>query len=347
MTFTDVLKEILLTVKKPLTPQEIRSVIKDKYTQHYGTSSHINNVCKGHYKDLEHALLAKIYSTVRTNSTFFCDTDNKPMRISLQKREVDLVPKSERVPRKNNDTNEADLIKNIRHYYRRSLAVMKDFGGPSIYFHIQAIRELENEFLSDRHIEMIYATLASWGMHKMGDPYLTKAKLVDFYDFKNSILSHKEQLKQLSGLRMDSCNQVQYEKYIENLENIYFNLKVSISEATIVAHSKTLAHILPDLIPPIDRQYTIRFFTQERSNIFSVSGKYKSVTLPQDKSAQFSDFKTYCCKIKSLYDRIEYRIFTIDKQSFNTSYPKIMDNIIMAFIKDVEKPSKNGNRNEL
>lgn len=38
-------------------------------------------------------------------------------------------------------------------------------------------------------------------------------------------------------------------------------LRASTSSTQIVAGSKTLHHILPDLIPPIDRQYTLRFFT--------------------------------------------------------------------------------------
>jgi hypothetical protein len=36
---------------------------------------------------------------------------------------------------------------------------------------------------------------------------------------------------------------------------------VSTSQTQIVAGSKMLHHLLPDLIPPIDRQYTFRFFT--------------------------------------------------------------------------------------
>jgi hypothetical protein len=75
--------------------------------------------------------------------------------------------------------NEDELIMRLHYYYDLSIAVMKDFGGPSVYFHIQAIKEQATNFLSDRHIEMIYATLASWGMHRMGDPDQTKAKMVE------------------------------------------------------------------------------------------------------------------------------------------------------------------------
>lgn len=166
--------------------------------------------------------------------------------------------------------NEDDLISNLNYYYDRSMTVLNDFGGPSVYFHTQAVREHDANFLSDRHIEMIYATLASWGMHRMEGPSRYKSENVEFEDFKQSILSHSDDLQQARRLKMDSCTQEQYEQSIESLKEVYFSLKVSISNATIVAHSKTLAHILPNLIPPIDRQYTVRFFTQDNKDFFQI-----------------------------------------------------------------------------
>ncbi|MEA2074417.1 MAG: hypothetical protein U9O85_01580 [Euryarchaeota archaeon] len=236
--------------------------------------------------------------------------------------------------------NEDDLIRRLKHYYDLSLAVLKEFGGPSVYFHVQSIKEQESNFLSDRHIEMIYATLASWGMHRMGDPEDTKAKMVEFVDFKQSIVEQRRKLQEFVPMKMESCTQEQYEGYLEKIKDIYCALRVSISDATIVAHSKTLAHILPHLIPPVDRQYTIRFFTQDNKQFFTKSGKYRLVNLPQGLDAQFADFKKYACWIKALFDRCNRQMFTIDKNSFNTSYPKIMDNLIMAFVKDVPKPEK-------
>jgi len=157
-------------------------------------------------------------------------------------------------------------------------------------------------------------------------------------DFRQSILSHRERLHQFCALRMDECTEDQYEKYIDDLGHIYRTLRVSISEATIVAHSKTLAHIIPNLIPPIDRQYTVRFFTQDNKQFFTSSGKFRPVNLPHGINPQFADFKNYCCRIKRIFDRSDRHLFTIDKETFNTSYPKIMDNLIMAFVKSVPKP---------
>jgi len=327
MTLTNAIKNILSLTANPLTPQEIKALVKEKYPYLYGTVSHISNVEKGHYKNLDHALLAQIYTIVKTSSNFFCDESSKPLKVSLKRKELNSRIK-----------NEDDLLSKLGHYYKRSLDVSKDFGGPSIYFHIQAIKEQETNFISERHIEMIYATLAAWGMHKMGDPDYTKTKMINYSEFKKSILIHGEELRRLRHIVMHQVSLKDYKDYIDNLEQIYHNLKVSISESTIVANSKTLAHILPQLVPPIDRQYTVRFFTQEYKSFFTKKGKYKSVYLPKGISEQFADFKKYCCLIKALFDKCKHQIFTIDKESFNTSYPKIMDNLIMAFVKDVPKP---------
>jgi hypothetical protein len=233
--------------------------------------------------------------------------------------------------------NEVELVRDIKHYYAESLQVFRDFGGPSVYFHTQAIEEQHRDFMSARHIEMIYATLASWGMHRMGDPEDTKAKMVEYVDFERSLSSQRDFLSRYRDLRMDGCKEGEYRNCINELMGAYETLKVSISNATIVAHSKVLAHILPDLVPPIDRQYTVRFFTQDNKDFFIKSGKYKSVNLPTTPKRQFSDFSDYCVRIKKMFDQCDRGIFEINT-SFNTSYPKVMDNVIMAFVKSVPKP---------
>jgi len=260
--------------------------------------------------------------------------------ITKDRNRIWLEPKPGTYSEGGNTRNEDDLIANIDHWYERSLEIWKKFGGPSVYFHVQAIKEQATAFLSDRHVEMIYATLASWGMHKMGDPDVTKTKMVEFPEFKEAIIQYRDQLRQSYYLRMDSCSQEQYQEYVDNLRQIYCALKVSISDATIVAHSKTLAHILPNLIPPVDGMHTVRFFTQDKKDFFTKAGKYRAISLPHNIGDQFSDFKKYCCRIKMLFDRSDHQLFIITKKSFNTSFPKIMDNLILAFVKDVPKPEK-------
>lgn len=92
MSFTDAVKEILFSESSPMTPQEIRESIKSKYPDFYGTESYQRNVERGNYQNLDHALLAQIYSLVRSNDSFFCDKGQKPMRISLIDETEEPIP---------------------------------------------------------------------------------------------------------------------------------------------------------------------------------------------------------------------------------------------------------------
>lgn len=235
-------------------------------------------------------------------------------------------------------TNAQNLITNIGNYYNQSLKVLNEFGGPSIYFHAQCIKEQHTLFLSNRHIELIYATLASWGMHRMGDPKTTKTKLHEFKEFKASIICSKSVLRELTEIEYTDIDENDYLSLIQGLKGVYSKLMVSISNATIVGHSKTLAHILPNLIPPIDRQHTIRFFTQDKSEFFYRNGKYRLVQVPNGLDAQFDLFAEICLKMKKLFEQADRKMFTLNPDTFNTSYPKIMDNLIIAFVKSVQKP---------
>lgn len=95
MSFTDAVKEVLFSESSPMTPQEIRKKIKSDYPEFYGTESHHRNVERGHYQSLDHALLAQIYSLVRTNDSFFCDKSHKPMKISLIGEGEEPIPSIE------------------------------------------------------------------------------------------------------------------------------------------------------------------------------------------------------------------------------------------------------------
>jgi hypothetical protein len=66
-----------------MTPQQIRETVKANYPDFYGTESHHRNVEKGHYKDLDHALLAQIYVASRTGGQIFVDRSQKPIRLTL------------------------------------------------------------------------------------------------------------------------------------------------------------------------------------------------------------------------------------------------------------------------
>lgn len=233
----------------------------------------------------------------------------------------------------NNRKNYNALKTNYKQYLKESEKIGDFFGGPSLYFHNRALEEREKNFLGDTHIEMIYAALAAWGMHRMGE---TKAKMADFEEFKKSILEHKETFLELKELRIEEIKVDDLESVINKINKICSNLKSSISNSSLVGNSKTIAHILPNLVPPIDRQYTIRFFKTEPSKFLNKKGKFKPV--PNFKSNEENEYfkyimyKTYDF-IKHIKSDPEIKI----EKPFNTSLPKIFDNLIVTYVRSVRE----------
>ena len=90
MTFADVVKQILVSHGAPMTPQDIKEKIIHEYPDYYGTESHKRNVERGHYQNVDHALLAQIYSVVKTNDSFFCDRTTRPLKVSIVDQEEEI-----------------------------------------------------------------------------------------------------------------------------------------------------------------------------------------------------------------------------------------------------------------
>jgi len=200
------------------------------------------------------------------------------------------------------------------------------FFGPSVYFHnkvINLVRNNDHELLleDERFVEYVYATLASWGMHRMGPK---GSKMRDFKDFMESILSNKSLFLKLKRHRLDNLTERSKREVFEVLERLFQNLKIMQSGSNLVGNSKVIHHLLPDLIPPIDRQYTMRFFYG------NLKSKYTPLFRKEEETDLFLDIVGYfgvICKRLDLteddYDQTK---------SFNTSIPKVIDNAIIGFV---------------
>jgi len=147
------------------------------------------------------------------------------------------------------------------------LLVPESFNGPPNYFSQKALIEGKNNFLGECHLELIYATLVAWGMHRVGK---NGPKMPEFDDFKKSIKNNKTVLKELQDKRIEVLSFCEFMEIMNKLNALCFGengISASITKAKVVSSSKTLAHILPNLVPPIDRQYTARFFDFNGTNL--------------------------------------------------------------------------------
>jgi hypothetical protein len=235
--------------------------------------------------------------------------------------------------------NSERFLADQRTYFSGSYKGFCDFGGPCVYFHRECIHAGHEAFLSERHIEMLYATLTAWGMHRMGDTEKAKTKLTEWRVFRDSLLARVDALKSFQGVTLVNLSESEYSEAISNLQSSYRVLKLSVSDATIVANSKALFHLLPDLIPPIDRQYTVRFFTQKPQQWRNRKGKFTTVTLPKDLDGQFRLFRTICLKVKRLADRIDPDLLQRERNQNDVSAPKAIDNAIVNYVRIVAATS--------
>ena len=122
--------------------------------------------------------------------------------------------------------------------------------GPSLHFHrraLEARRDHDFALFSDS----VYAMLASWGMHRMD----RGARMADFEIFLASLHVVWAKAAALEGKTPGMLNEIDW----ANLKGIFLEIRCMDSKASIVGNTKVMAHLLPELVPPIDRKYTLKF----------------------------------------------------------------------------------------
>jgi hypothetical protein len=143
-----------------------------------------------------------------------------------------------------------DILTNAEKYHDKFYEVEK-FRGPSLYFHRRTL-EIINSPNFELYLEFIYATLASWGMHRMGKG---GSKMQSFDIFKNSIMEIREQIEQAREIKYQNMKDADWEL----LKEVFCNINVMASGTRLVGNSKVMAHMIPNIVPPIDREYTLRY----------------------------------------------------------------------------------------
>lgn len=83
MKLSEAVYKVISNAEGPVTPQFVRDEIKRLYPDLYGTDMAKNNVEKGNYHDLDHALLAPIYTVCRKDERYLIDRSTKPFRVSV------------------------------------------------------------------------------------------------------------------------------------------------------------------------------------------------------------------------------------------------------------------------
>jgi hypothetical protein len=169
----------------------------------------------------------------------------------------------------------------------------------------------------------------------MGDAETTKTKLTEWRQFHGSIFAQSSGLEQFRACSFLNMSETDYSDAVLQLRPYYQALELSVSEATIVVNSKAFYHLFPEFVPPIDRQYTIRFFTQVPERWRDAKGKFRIISLPPGIGAQFDLFHKTCVDIKRLADRVDPALLENERRLHGVMAPKALDNAIVNYIRIV------------
>jgi hypothetical protein len=209
-----------------------------------------------------------------------------------------------------------DLAANFAQYLgefeKRSI-----FGGPSVHFHVRAIERrrthdtVRSAIADTELLELVYATLASWGMHRMGP---AGAKMVAFDFFCEGIRRQIDRLEELEPLVISDLDDPV--AVAGTIWRAVSDARLSASATQIVAGTKTLHHLLPDLIPPVDREYTIRFCHENKMMNMGDEAALKEV-YPV---------------LAEIATRAGDHLMVNDRSPMNTSRTKILDNAIIGYV---------------
>ena len=195
---------------------------------------------------------------------------------------------------------------------------------PGNYLYRKICKENDiNRKFEDKFIELIYVTLSAWNMNSRG------AKLSDFEDFKSSIKTNKNQIVNLSKYRIEKIREIEFDMITWRLKHLFDNLKLvgknknNKEKPRLVTFSKTMHFLLPDLVVPIDRTYTLKFF-------------YGNKSINPKLNLQFQKFLHIFKECSNFASKSKLNSKLDD--NWNQNIPKIIDNIIIGY----QKLNKNG-----
>jgi len=212
-----------------------------------------------------------------------------------------------------------DLVANCDIYHENYYST-NTFSGPSLHFHNRALKASNEE-----KPELIYALLVSWGMHRMGGG----AQMNDYKKFSESLEACMDYIIPCISKNIEDISEIEFNQ----LENVFKIFDPMHSKPKIVAISKVLAHYLPNLIAPIDNEYTFRFVSQ-------------LPYMPRNWE-EFEIFKYIHLKLfKVVIANKEFKLSAVNWINNNdfpwdTSYLKIVDNLIIGNIIHRKKEGKN------
>lgn len=189
--------------------------------------------------------------------------------------------------------NSEPLDSKMLSWHKRTMGLRKDLGGTA--------KSIE----SDGYMRSLYSTLDAFGMNKQA------AKLKRYDIFAASVREYKRDIVALERVGVAQIDA----DVTRQLWRIIQGMELSWTKSQTVTGSKTLHHLLPQLLPPIDRRYTRRFF------------RYHSSQFQYNQEGAFKRMLSYFAQIAQEVDLGRY----VGTAPWATSESKMIDNAIIGY----------------
>jgi len=234
-----------------------------------------------------------------------------------------------------NICNILELTKSKNALLRYAEKIKEKFDGPSAYFYLKVIKRVRSSgkdyiklFEDKRFIEYLYATLCSWGIHRMD----RNTRMADFDDFEKNINNQKSRFERLKN--KDLVKDLY--KCEGEIKNLFKELTVMkrAGAPKLVANSKIMHYLLPNLIPPIDKGNSVYFFYGERRWSKEKKQYLRYISSIRDEVEVFWEILG---KFKEIAECLKLGVHDL-KNKWDTSIPKLIGNAIIGW--NIEEKKK-------
>lgn len=190
-----------------------------------------------------------------------------------------------------------------------------------MHFHLRSLEAARAQDF-ERFAEYVYAVLASWGMHRMGPG---GSKMREFEEFRASLQVVWPAALRLQDKTPGNLNESDW----PDLKTVFCGIRCMASGTSLVGNSKVMAHLLPHLIPPVDREYTLKF-------LFGNGQIRNGIEVEWKKLVQILEGFFYpVAQFPLFQSKAESWLAHNDRFKWDTSHLKILDNLVIGFSKMV------------
>jgi hypothetical protein len=181
---------------------------------------------------------------------------------------------------------------------------------------------------SDEHIQSVYDVVKEWY-----EQY-ESTKLLDFEIFKKSIDDNKETIKKIKEYNrletIDSFSTIEKE-----IRTLFGKLNLAVAKSKLVVFSMTMHLFLPDLLMPINRTHTLKFFKKP------IPPYDKNETKEEHEEKEIKIYKYIFEQSREYSHKLTPPEDYLQLDGWSRNIPKLIDGLIISHMTpDDEKEKK-------